>query len=385
MQRAWAIGIAIAFVLLFSTIVVLRRDSSSQQEQRIEKPRSAPSAPIQSAIVRPADAISPEPSPRASESTDESRLERIIIPRLLQQSSARFPHFPPGALNRFKAEEALGLREGRLIALVYPKLMERLASKVALDPARPEFERYYMMFILKYLTEAGNSRAASSLVKLADDQDLRTADRALFSLSPADRSCAYRDLYIKKCCEGRDGGFDGMAFSADPESVSLMNDLINRPLDSSSTALHLNLLAKDAMAKYRILASPDWQLKLADFILQEKDYPSMNWAIEAARRNSFRNLTDLLRQRLDLSFAQMESQNPSLGDGRRFSTPDDAKNRFQEQYINQGSIDGLPIYYDNALITQLELGGRLTELEMARLRTFGYGCDPKQRLEELLA
>ena len=40
--------------------------------------------------------------------------------------------------------------------------------------------------------------------------------------------------------------------------------------------------------------------------------------------------------------------------------------------------------FDEYLVTFAELGGELTSLEAARLKHFGYNCDPKKRLHELI-
>jgi len=42
-------------------------------------------------------------------------------------------------------------------------------------------------------------------------------------------------------------------------------------------------------------------------------------------------------------------------------------------------------YLDDVLVTQTEISGSLTDLERRRLRTFGYACEPSERLAELLA
>lgn len=290
--------------------------------------------------------------------------------------------YRPAQLDRFVREEALSLREGRLIALVYPEIMERIMLQVAEDASRPPFERYYALYMLGYLVEAGRPAAKAALFQLANAQDPVTAFRAIDVLYPYDRACEFRDLYMRRSSDGVQAGFTPLSFVADSSTSAFMQYLSSRPQDGSTTAFDIHFLAAENLGRYQTLMSPDWQVKLGNLLVKGEPVDDVSWALEAARRNSFQNLTDVLRQRLDICTNQMKSFDQDYRDKyNRSITPG---SDFESLFQTKGQLESMPLYFDDMLLMQHELGGKLTDMERGRLRTFGYGCDPKERLKELL-
>jgi hypothetical protein len=310
---------------------------------------------------------------------DPSMLERKVIPELLSRAAERIRQNPPGQRNRFWREKAIHLREGRLIALAYPDLMERIASEYALNSLNPPLERYYMMFMLGYLAEAQRPNARSVLVQLANDSDPITSVRAIYVLWPSDRAGEFRDIYMRKALEGNVEAFKVLSFTADSGSASFMKENAARSLDGSTVAFDIKESARTALTRYDLLQSPDWQLKLADVIMKEEPYTEVSWAIEAARRNSFSELPALIRKKLDIATDQMRTFDKRIADNSEGFRPS-----FESRYTSEGRVNGMPLFLDDLLVMQQQLGGPLTDLEKARLRTFGYGVDSNVRLRELL-
>jgi hypothetical protein len=383
-RRFWLAFIGCLGLLLFIGVLI-RRDSPHSQGSGDYKGdgKEIVSASSERPVIAHTTADLKSPAiTRRNRILDELTLEKKIIPELLAHAAERLRNNPPASLNRFCREEAIGLREGRLIALTHPDLMERIASEYALNPLHPRFERYFMMFMLGYLADSGRSNSKATLVQLANDQDSVTSERALFVLSPADRSGEFRDLYMRKGSGGSVQALKVLSYSADSGLVAFMNENASRSLDGSTLEFRVNECAKTALARYGLLMSPDWQPKLADIILKGTPYLEVDWAIEAARRNSFPDLAALIRKKLDITTDQMRTLHTRIQDSR---DPGSTKVDFDQLYPSNGWLNGMPLYFDDLLVIQQEIAGKLTELEKARLHTFGYGCDPAQRLEELLS
>lgn len=312
---------------------------------------------------------------------DESFVEREVIPKLLARASR--PHRDlPRALTRFLREEDWQLREGRLIARVFPDLLERIMIRAVNDPAMDGAQKYYAMFLLGYLVEEGRPKAAEALKQVASSSDEVLYVRALDVMAEADHTSQFRQFFMQRSSQGISEAIQPLAYLGDAGTNSFLKSMASTESDGTRKTFRLQFRAKEALSKNEILESPDWQMKLADTILKGEYYHEVSWAIEAARRNDFPHLTDLLRQRLDITIDQMSTLYSKLQ--KMSSIPPEQQTSFGDAYRSQPLLGNMPSYLDDALVTQLELGGKLTDLERARLRTFGYGCDPKERLRELL-
>src|SRR5436190_2744487 len=73
-----------------------------------------------------------------------------------------------GGRARFALEEAMGLREGRLLALVHPEQIIPLAVALALDPNRDYWDRAFAVRLLGYLASERHAGGMSALIQLAN-------------------------------------------------------------------------------------------------------------------------------------------------------------------------------------------------------------------------
>lgn len=333
-------------------------------------------------------ARSPKPSADNSKDSrpgvlDETFIEKTFIPKLLESISRDLSLPLPGALTRFKREEVWRLREGRLIALLYPEMLERIMVKLALDPNSDGGVRYFAMYMLGYLTETGHEKARDAMLQLIKDHDHDTAYRALDVLASADRTAQFRDIYIQSASEGNSAGIAQLSYSGDSQTSAFLKSIVGKPLDGTTNAYEVQASARRALEKVETLQSPDWQIRLADIVLKQTPYLDVSWALEAARRNSFENFPDLLRQSLDIQDQRMKDLYDAVQS--KSALPETQRISFETVFASQASLNAMPKYFDDELVTQLQVGGPLTNLERGRLRTFGYGCDPKERLQELVS
>jgi hypothetical protein len=315
---------------------------------------------------------------------DESMVRSRLVPALLASFVARARAGGPGRVTRFLRETQFGLREARLLAGAYPDLMEKLASEIAGDATRDPMERFCMLYELGYLAQAGRAGAVETLVRVANAGDPVTASRAILTLYPADLQGAQRALYMRRAGEGDEIAFDALSFFPDSATQAYIRSLLEKPQDGTPESFVIHLAAQELTGKYQLLTSPDWQIKLGETILKSENSKDVLWALSAARYKNFPNLTELLRQSLDQSMKQIEDQYARIPPGP--PTAGGQPPTFEQMYTSESKIPVSRIggHYDDLLVAQLELGGRLTEIERARLRSFGYGCDPKARLQELI-
>lgn len=312
---------------------------------------------------------------------EEGFLEQEVIPKLLARAS--LPHRGlPMSLTRFQREEDWQLREGRLIAYAFPELLERLMTHAVVDPTMDGAQKYYAMFLLGYLAEQGRVKATEVLKQVASESDEIISARAVNIMAQADHGCQYKDFYMQRCSEKVAEAVKPLTFLGDAGTTSFLMGIASIHSDGSPRSFAVQYRATKALEKTEILASPDWQLKLGEIILKEEMPREIAWAIEAARRNSLPQLAELLRQRLDNAMGEVSLFYSAVQE--KSGLPPEKRVPFEEIYRSQPAFGTLPFYLDDALVTQFELGGKLTDLERARLRTFGYGCDPKERLRELL-
>ena len=142
-----------------------------------------------------------------------------------------------------------------------------------------------------------------------------------------------------------------------------------------------DLLIASRARQHTIPLEQDCQKKVIDLILNSPR--EGEWPLEVAQCMPSPRLMVVLRTYLDTSMNRMSKMHLARDLEPAFQARQ--LHDFQEKYILHDQIRGVGMLYDDVLVAQLNLGGPLTEMEKARLRTFGYGCDPKERLLELLA
>ncbi|HLY74280.1 MAG TPA: hypothetical protein VKU80_09200 [Planctomycetota bacterium] len=284
---------------------------------------------------------------------------------------------------RLIREEVFGLREGRLMALAYPDQIERLAIGMSEDPSRTEGDRFFGMLLLGYLAQQGRPESANSLFRLANAADKNTSDRAIYALWPSDLDGRYKNLYMQKSALGYEDAFEPLSFFADSSTLTHVKSLLALPDESTPTSFSTKFFSRNTLQKYEILMSPDSQAKLADLIVRGESEDA-DWALEVSKRRPFPNLPALLRQALDLALRGAKDAYARIDSGPPL--PGQVRPSFDELYRSRAEYAGQHSCYDEILITLLtQKPELLTDSDRARLRTFGYGCDPKARLEELLS
>jgi hypothetical protein len=92
------------------------------------------------------------------------------------------------------------------------------------------------------------------------------------------------------------------------------------------------------------------------------------------------SITQLLRDRLDRGY-QVATTRWSNDSGHS------QQKSFEQEFSSSAEASDRTgdSQYVDILMAYWQAGGKLRDAETARLHTFGYACDPKQRREELLA
>ncbi len=273
----------------------------------------------------------------------------------------------------FENAQYLFNREARLLAKVFPEISEKVASEVVLNRDADWLERAYALSMLNYIIREGSQTASSILLTLARDFDKRIADAAMVTLADADRDGLHKDLYWERCRGGSIAAYQVLSLWPDPATISEMKRLMD---------VDVNPYAEDVLRRLETLSSPDWEDRIAS-LLEDSHTPGIldpEWAIAVTRSRRPAKVMETLRERLNSGFAEAQRSWERASRGSRNVS-------FEMQYATVPELARLTDDpdYDQMLVAYFEMGGKLMDVELKRLRTFGYGCDPRERLLELMA
>ena len=112
-----------------------------------------------------------------------------------------------------------------------------------------------------------------------------------------------------------------------------------------------------------------------------QDSEASIWAVRVARMRGASNVVDLLRERLSAVEKDAAEHEKAVLGGIPADAPE-YRTSFTTALHPLGIDDR---HFDELLVIYQGLGGKCSISETLRLRTFGYGCDPQERLAELLA
>jgi len=141
--------------------------------------------------------------------------------------------------------------------------------------------------------------------------------------------------------------------------------------------------AETVLRRLEILRRPDSDKILTEILLRDpktgseerEEEEERRWALHAAQFRRL-DLRSALRQRLNRDLDR--TMETVAGWPAHSSNP-----TFEEHYRSYPHLQ--PRDWDECLIAYVECGGVPNSLERKRLAEFGYLCDPKTRLAELLA
>ncbi len=356
-----AVLVAVGAVLLFW---LKRADMGpSRHDRNSDSPLATPEDPGRD--PRPKGTVEQQPPTRAE--WTEREIEDFFTGLLaLHREAAKQTHGLQN-LSRFRLEHIFLSREARLLALAHPLASGKLALGVLTSP-QPSFEdKQIAIEIMKVLYAAGSKEAEAELYRLAFESSEDLSNSALEALYHADIEGAYRALYLSKAKSGNLTALSLVADWPDTTTISILEGLIATNAGADYPECSIRGEAREALEKLRLLSSADGDKQLLDIISGRsgrKDDWTV-WAIRAAKRRALDGLAKQIRERLDEAEASHQSLPGS--DGLTTST---------ERIGNDK-------YYDDLLVAYAELKGTLSAEEQTRLRTFGYACDPRQRLIEL--
>jgi hypothetical protein len=317
----------------------------------------------------PADANCPRPTPRPPALSREEAgnvLRGLLADWAWQetltdlQNPSRDRECGTPEPGRFVKEWAAHGTVLRLLSLGYPEAVEGWAQRAAEGPHSDGWERSWALFALGILGEAGQGGAESVLVRLCRDPNDFWRWVAQYRLANADPGGAHRPLYRNLAVAGDDMAMDALSRWPDPESVAILKEpnvrWTRRP------AAHAQ--AKISLERLEALSTGGWN-DLARAAILEEPGPQQGlhftWALRIGRERRPPWLARTLRERLEIAY-RYGSVRLSLTDP---TILDDA--------------------FDDVLLTLSDLGGDLSDEEKAYLRHYGYRCDPRQRLAEILA
>ena len=274
--------------------------------------------------------------------------------------------------------------KGRMLALVYPDVMEGLLISRAADPTLDPRHRGYCITLLGELAKAGRQAAAATLLSLSENPDQPIRSLAMRELSKVDLQGEHRRLYLSRCREGMWEAFDAVALWNDPATVQELERIVAASSGDQHPEGDLRLSAQHALKRLGILDSPDWNVQIERILAAPGggDY-DLDWALQVARSRRFPGALEALRRGLD----RIENPLPpdaSSEERRDFDAMERDGGRITARVAQGRSLGFGDDGFDDALIAYVEMGGTPNEFERDRLYLFGYWGDIRKRLEELL-
>jgi len=360
------IGVLCVLVLRRQAKDALHSDSRIPRPDKTERPITSPSY-VAAKSVPHESSTSSVSSPKADLS-DRRKIFALLLSRH-RQANHRGEW-----LTLFHRESFFHLREGRLLAAAFPEDVWALASPIAEDPQADRKDRAYSFYLLGLLAKQGNVQADAVLFRLASVPDTETADEALRNLFPSDRDGRHIPLYWARCKDWCFEAFEAVSRHGNTSSDPLLREISASTPGGVYPESSIHLLAEETLQRISLLSSPNWEEKLTKVLLDTKGDSATwaEWALAVATQKSMPNLLEVLRKRLDTGHLERE---------RRI------RKGLEDNFVTAPSSASLTGdgYFDEVLVVYWSLGGALKDSESRRLHTFGYACNPKERLAELLA
>lgn len=281
--------------------------------------------------------------------------------------------------SRFLFERDFHYREARLLASVYPEAAELVAEELLGAKDASVFEQNMATRMLGALAERGNRRAELLLLRQAGAKPNDPArESALSALHEQDRGCVYEPFYREQWRIGGEWARGMLDLVPDRTTIELLQKASSDPAQPDYVREDVG----GALARLRLLQSSDAETRLAEIIIappirargeeEAKQDRERRWALRAARVRDL-DLRSLLRRRLDRDLeAAREERLPTAY----------ARRPFAEEFRDDVFL--FPSDWDDVLVAYAEMGGAPNVLERERLREFGFLCDPKVRLQEIL-
>lgn len=314
-------------------------------------------------------------------------LDREKATRIVRQLAAKHAKAYRGRKEEipalFAREVEYRYREGRLLAMAFPGVIEEAATALATDASADRQERIYGLLLLSQLAKNGSATAKDMVFRLAYSSEESIADTALATAPGWDPEGANKDLYWSRCRQWNTIAFSIVGRWLDPGTISLMKEVVSTvPQGADSPRGECRWMAQDVLRQMEVLASPNPDEGLAAVIRREGDpsFSSSLWALDVAERRGGDFLKGVLKERLEAGIREAERVfgalarpgEPPMELNREFATSTDFPRIAKDEM------------YDHVLLAYWKTGAPLSDLQKARLRTFGYACDPLERLLELM-
>jgi len=267
---------------------------------------------------------------------------------------------PPG---RFVNDWIDDRTELRLFCLGYPELAKAWAEPAALTPSTPSWELRRAVFALGYLAEARFGDSENALMKLCRHPDEYIKEVAVWRLSVLDSSGRHLKLFQELAREGVQAAMEALSFTDDPETRAILKEAGTRWRNLPYPKGTFYLLVQEVQPRLDSFVAGQWEARAKKAVLEEPG-PRMRgdiaWALQLGRDRRPAWFEATLRKRLR---ATTEAGGATLYPPR-FEVQDDA--------------------FDDVLLALARIGGELSSEESAYLKRFGYACEPRARLGEIL-
>jgi hypothetical protein len=266
---------------------------------------------------------------------------------------------------------------------VAPEALEAEALRMLRAvPRRPLRERLFAISLLGGILDRDRMDLLEFLLQLArDGSEPDESEAALSAGFDSDSTGPFRDLCLSRCTGESGIPFSLLSRRCDPAVKSRMTELSSFPTDALLPQGSIPHLARRTLGRIEILEAPDAGARLLSRLEgKDGDIGEACWTLEMILQHRPVGAAECLRARLDAGLEQARKSWAEGGD-------ESPRPPFEETFLYSMDLEALSrdVLIDSLLVGLHDLGAPLSEVERARLRHFGYGGDPAQRLRELLA
>ena len=382
LSKAGKSAICVFALSALAAIVSLRRcgESTTRQSTTVSakerRSEVAPPSARMDAVTSPPPPL-PPPAPRVEVSFDATLFR--VLDRHRKDCNAAEGATCLRTAPYFSGQIRSGRSDLRLLALAFAgQSLEAAKRMLAAEPRSfPDAEA--ALWILSVLSDQGDEAARKALVSVGLGGDAPLASMALEFAPSLENLDFLRPVLLKKAAEDSPQAIQLLARISGPEARNALHALL------ADTASWKRALAQDILDVKAEFEGGTW----AQTFRGALDGSNLEWrrdvrlALELAAKRPVPGMLDLMRERLDK--AKRASRDRFVADeGRRLEgllLDAEFERTFRTSlYPTLADPD-----YGHVLLAYWRLGGELSALDKGHLRHLGYGCDPAERLAELVA
>ena len=336
----------------------------------------APASTVKAATIPP-PSTPPPSAPRIDVSFDATLFR--VLDRHRENCDATGGATCLRAAPYFSGQMRSGRSELRLVALAFPAESLETAKRMLAAEPRSVPDAEAALWILSVLSDQGDEAARKALVSVGLGGDPALASMALDLAPGLEDPDFLRPVLLKMAAEDSPRAVRLLARIGGPEARNVLLSL------SADTSSWKGPVARSVLEVRAAVEGGTWAKTLQGAL----DGSDPEWrrdvrlALQLAANRPVPGMMELMRVRLEKAMRASRADFAVMESKRLEGALLDAE--FERTFKTSLFPTRADPDYGHVLLAYWRLGGELSALEKGHLRHLGYGCDPKERLAELVA